>query len=62
MMAQIAMILCSLVPFLLYACGIVHALHLSLVAFFASVFLFLGTFIIGDRRARVELQRRFHIR
>ena len=26
------------------------------------LFLFLGTLIIGDRRARVELKRRFHVR
>lgn len=35
---------------------------MSLVAFGISVFLFLGALIIGDRTARGELKRRFHIR
>lgn len=61
-MWQIFMILCSIVPLILWGAGIVTAPHLALIAFAGSVFLFLGTVIIGDRRARVELKRRFHIR
>ena len=56
MMWQIFMILCSVVPLVLYAVGIVTAP----LAF--STALFLGTLIIGDRRARTELRRRFHVR
>lgn len=62
LMWQIFMILCSLVPLILYIAGIVTHPELTLVALGCSVFLFLGTVIIGDRRARVELKRRFHVR
>lgn len=62
MMWQIFMILCSIVPLILQFVGIVTKPLLGLIAFAFSVFLFLGTLIIGDRRARVELKRRFHIR
>ena len=62
MMWQIFMILCSVVPLVLYAVGIVTAPRLALLAFAFSTALFLGTLIIGDRRARTELRRRFHVR
>ena len=62
MMWQIFMILCSVVPLVLYAVGIVTAPLLALLAFAVSAALFLGTLIIGDRRARTELRRRFHVR
>ena len=59
---MIFMILCSVVPLVLYAVGIVTAPLLALLAFAFSTALFLGTLIIGDRRARTELRRRFHVR
>ena len=62
MMWQIFMILCSVVPLVLYAVGIVTAPILAVTAFAFSAALFLGTLIIGDRRARTELRRRFHVR
>lgn len=62
MMWQIFMILCSVVPLVLYAVGIVTAPLLAVLAFAFSTALFLGTLIIGDRRARTELRRRFHVR
>ena len=62
MMWQIFMILCSVVPLVLYAVGIVTAPLLALLAFAFSAALFLGTLIIGDRRARTELRRRSHVR
>lgn len=58
---QIWVLLCSLLPVLF---GFLHWVNDSLVgliAFAVSLFLFLGTLIIGDRRARTELKRRFHI-
>lgn len=61
LMWQIFMIVCSMVPVILYWVGIITHPLLSQVAMGASVALFLGTVIIGDRRARVELKRRFHI-
>lgn len=59
---QIFMILCSLIPVALYLLEIVTRPGLTFIALGCSFFLFLGTVIIGDRRARVELKRRFHIR
>ena len=61
MMLEIFMVLCSSVMLLLYLFGIVTNPLMSSVAFNVSVILFLGTVIIGGRRARVELKRRFHI-
>ena len=62
LMWQIFMLLCSIVPLILRAVGVITVPFLSLLAFAFSLFLFLGTVIIGDRRARVELKRRFHVR
>lgn len=59
---QIAVILCSLIPLILWKFKVLTDPLLSQIAFGTSVFLFLGTVIIGDRRARVELKRRFHVR
>ena len=58
----VCMIIFSIVPLILCALNIITVPVLSLIASGFSVFLFLGTLIIGDRRARVELKRRFHIR
>lgn len=60
-MWQIGMICLSIMTLLLYFAKIVTAPYLSLIALAVSSALFLGTMIIGDRRARVELKRRFHI-
>lgn len=62
LMWQILMILCSLVPMVLYLTGIEKVPYFAFFPLVLSVFLFLGTVIIGDRRARLELKRRFHIR
>ena len=61
-MWQIFMILCSIVPMILYFVGVIAVPYLALAALGTSVFLFLGTVLIGDRKARVELKRRFHVR
>ena len=52
----------AVIGIILYLTGIIYVPYLALAALGTSVFLFLGTLIIGDRRARVELKRRFHIR
>lgn len=62
MMWQIFMILCSVVSLIFSLLGIATAPFMGEFAFTASVLLFVGTLIIGDRRARTELKRRFHIR
>lgn len=62
MMWQLLMILCSIIPLVFSLVGIATSPLYGLLAFASSVFLFLGTLIIGDRKARTELKRRFHIR
>lgn len=61
-MWQLLMLLVSGGMILLFIFGIMTKPHLMGVAVLCSVFLFLGTIIFGDRRARVEVQRRFHIK
>lgn len=61
-MWQILMILCSIIPLVFSLVGIATAPFLGELSFVMSVLLFVGTLIIGDRRARTELKRRFHIR
>lgn len=60
-MWQILMIVVSVGMIFLYLYEIITVPHVVGAATMLSVFLFLGTIIIGDRRARVELYRRFHI-
>lgn len=61
LMLQIFMVLCSIVAIILNMVHIITDPIVSIVALNASVILLLGTVIIGGRRARVELKRRFHI-
>ena len=60
-MWQLLMLLVSGGMVLLYIFGIISNPYILGVAVLATVFLLLGTVIFGDRRARVELYRRFHI-
>lgn len=61
MMWQLMMILCSLIPAGLFMAGLEQQQLVAFLPLTASCVLFLGTLIIGDRRARLELKRRFHI-
>ncbi|MBO5033961.1 MAG: zinc ribbon domain-containing protein [Lachnospiraceae bacterium] len=61
LMLQIFMVLCGAAAVILSSVGIITHPMLSIVALNASIILLLGTVIIGGRRARVELRRRFHI-
>ena len=61
MMWQLLMILCSIVPAALFWLGMEHNIYLAAAPVAISAAMFLGTLIIGDRRARMELVRRFHI-
>ncbi len=61
LMWQILMVFAGLTILLFYAVGIITVFYPSLLAFAVSLFLFLGTVIIGDYRAREELKRRFYI-
>lgn len=58
---QLAMIVFSFIPVILSVLGLITAPVLSYVALAVAVFAFLGTVIIGGRRAATELKRRFHI-
>ncbi len=60
MMWQLLMILCSLIPMWLFLVGMEHNPYLAFAPLVFSAAIFLGTLIIGDRRARMELFRRFH--
>ena len=60
-MWQILMVLFSIIPVGLYLAGLENNLYISFAPLTVSLALFLGTVIIGDRRARLELARRFHI-
>ncbi len=61
MMAQLFTIILSIIPIILLEIGEVTFSYLTIIAFAVSVFIFLGTLIIGDQRAKTELKRRFHI-
>lgn len=61
LMTQLIVILLSLVPLFLYFGDVVYDPYIILISILISGFLFLGTVIIGDSRARNELKRRFHI-
>lgn len=61
MMVQLFTIFLSIIPVFMIFTDIVNFPYIIIGAFAMSVFLFLGTLIIGDRRARNELSRRFHI-
>lgn len=58
---QIIMILCSLIPVLLYHMKVDHAWYPAVGALGITVLVFLGTLAIGGRRAVEELRRRFHV-
>ena len=58
---QAAMIVVGIVPLVLIHLGIVTHPVLSDVAFLITVFMFLGSMILGGRTARNEMKRRFHI-
>lgn len=60
-MWQLFMILLSIIPIVLFISGIEKMFIMAVLPAFVSVFLFLGTMIIGGHRAVVELKRRFHI-
>ncbi|GAB6107300.1 DUF6320 domain-containing protein [Fusibacter bizertensis] len=62
MMIELFTIFWSILPFILNKLDLLTNLILSQVATAYSIFLFLGTIIIGGKRASNELKRRFHVR
>lgn len=61
MVFEIIMILLSLIPLVLVLSKFVAEKMPSIIAFSASLIMFLGTLIIGGRAARLEMRRRFHL-
>ena len=61
MMLQLLTVVLGVAAVILVAVGIIDFPYLAIASFAISVFIFLGTVIIGDKRARTELKRRFHI-
>ena len=61
MMMQLFLVLMSVIAMIPVAVKVIWFPYLAMGAMGASLFLFLGTLIIGDKRARTELKRRFHI-
>lgn len=62
LMLQIFMVICSGVAVVMNAFQIITEPIVSIIALNVSVILLLGTVIVGGRRSRVELKRRFHIK
>lgn len=60
-MLQIFMILVSLIPIILSIMGLERNPFVAFAPIVISALLFLGTMILGGRRAVSELKRRFHI-
>lgn len=58
---QLTMIVFSGVGIVLFCVGIIEKPLLTFISALASLLLFLGTLLIGDRRAKTELKRRFHV-
>lgn len=59
---QIAMIFISLCPILLWKMNIITHPFFSIIVVGITVLIMLGTFLIGDKKAKSEIKRRFHIR
>ena len=59
---QIAMIFISLCPLVLWKLKIITNPLFSMIAVGVTLLLMIGTFILGDKKAKAEVKRRFHIR
>lgn len=58
---QILIIVLTVIPFILRHYGITQDTILSLISFGVAILVFVGTLILGGKRARDELYRRFHV-
>lgn len=58
---QILIIVLCIIPFLLRHFGITEDAVLSSISLGVAVLVFVGTLIVGGKRARDELYRRFHV-
>lgn len=62
LMWQIFTILLNFIPIVLAIVDVITNLYMLKISTALSAGVFLGTVIIGDRKVRVELKRKFHIR
>lgn len=58
---QIFDIACCVIPFVLYHFHFVTNLIMAIIATLVAVLTFAGTILVGGKRARDELYRRFHV-
>ena len=58
---QLTMIVFSIVGIVLFFAGLIEKPLLTFISVLFSLLLFLGTVLIGDKRAKTELKRRFHV-
>ena len=58
---QLAAVFLSAIDLLLHLTGVLYHTVLAWIAFALSLLLWSGTMIIGDRKAKNELKRKFHI-
>ncbi|MCD8299668.1 MAG: DUF6320 domain-containing protein [Clostridiales bacterium] len=58
---QLFIIAFCVLPFVLYHFGLVTNMLMGLIAMLVAILMFVGTMIVGGRRARTELYRRFHV-
>ncbi|WP_343210544.1 DUF6320 domain-containing protein [Anaerolentibacter hominis] len=58
---QIEYVVFSLIPIVLHLVGIITKPLLSFIGAGMSVLILLGTIVFGDRKAKEELKRRFHV-
>lgn len=61
LLMQILTVVASIACAVLWHFGILAKPFLALVALAVSLCMFLGTLIFGDRKAKAELKRRFHV-
>lgn len=59
---QLMMIFISLCPILLWRLHIITHPLFSIIVVAITIIIMIGTFILGDRRAKIELRRRFYIK
>lgn len=58
---QLLTVLLSIITLILWRTGIIKRPMVTIIAAAVSAVLFVGTLIFGDRRAKNELKRRFHM-
>ena len=58
---QLLLIVLCIIPYILHHFGISSDSIMCLIALCVAIFVFIGSVIMGGRRAMDELYRRFHV-